>query len=788
MLLTRTKLTRFFFQTLATNRAALALHFLGTTGIQLIFYAGLSYLGGWSLVGQWGWIMAAVALMPLFLLGWSQGLIKIIPELSEDQVEKRMQAASTALLGSILIPIVVALLVFVVSLSLPQRWWDWLPHIPLDTSYRVLLVIGLLLIPINLTIQQLLDAREAFVFRTVTQGHGLLFLVVLSLGLYPWLALHSLAVGLFAQQLVITTRGLRILRFLNAIPSIPQMRWNKHVAHELFQFGIRYLQTSMLSALFEPITKAAITRMGGLDWVGMYEFASRIILPLRNILVQQLQVLTPQLAKLRNKNLQQPLIRESMIQHTKHTFWIFLAASSILSILAIVSADTFNRLFLQSMGLLFLIWTINLFAVPLYYTAMARGKLHHLAIVHLLQTGTAALCWWQPTWVIDWTAHSAISLVIPSAGVVLGAIYLIAVYRSWLPYTAFLREWKRELIGIIGIALMVGCLFLTAWSEVILAALCLVFGVWTILGRRQKQRPFLSEEDEKEEAQTVFNQPVKISVITVCLNRAHYIRDTIQSVQAQSYPHVEHIIVDGGSTDGTLEILQEYQSHIATWISEPDQNMYDAINKGCRLASGDYIHILNSDDYLAGPDVYLEIVKYIESSGRQALYHGDLIKVRDGQSRYMHLFGAAYLPYLFSKHGTFISHPTVLIRRDVHEKLGGYRIEYPFSSDYDYLLRASQIAAPQGSMHLPLGITCFREHGNSATYSGMLNNDKKPILASHGFYLYPIWYRLVWWLWSWAFYKWQNPRKRYHTVQEPSFSSRNILHRSSGTVHEKGLP
>src|SRR4249919_1865959 len=101
---------------------------------------------------------------------------------------------------------------------------------------------------------------------------------------------------------------------------------------------------------------------------------------------------------------------------------------------------------------------------------------------------------------------------------------------------------------------------------------------------------------------------MKVTIITVTLNSAKYLEQCIQSVIKQHYPDIEHIIVDGGSTDDTLDIIRRYEDHIAVWISEKDNGMYDAINKGMRMATGDIIGTLNSDDVLASRDVIGSIV------------------------------------------------------------------------------------------------------------------------------------------------------------------------------------
>ena len=96
---------------------------------------------------------------------------------------------------------------------------------------------------------------------------------------------------------------------------------------------------------------------------------------------------------------------------------------------------------------------------------------------------------------------------------------------------------------------------------------------------------------------------LKISIITVCRNSEQYLNETIESVVQQTYPHIEYIVIDGNSTDNTINIIKKNEANIYKWISEPDNSMYDAINKGLKLATGDYLLILNSDDSLASNSI-----------------------------------------------------------------------------------------------------------------------------------------------------------------------------------------
>lgn len=115
---------------------------------------------------------------------------------------------------------------------------------------------------------------------------------------------------------------------------------------------------------------------------------------------------------------------------------------------------------------------------------------------------------------------------------------------------------------------------------------------------------------------------MKISVVTVCYNSVDTIEETMLSVLNQTHPDVEYIIIDGGSTDGTVDIIQNYADRLAYWVSEPDKGIYDAMNKGITIATGDYINFINSGDKLFSPDVISEIVSYL--SDRPDVLYGDM--------------------------------------------------------------------------------------------------------------------------------------------------------------------
>jgi glycosyltransferase len=158
-------------------------------------------------------------------------------------------------------------------------------------------------------------------------------------------------------------------------------------------------------------------------------------------------------------------------------------------------------------------------------------------------------------------------------------------------------------------------------------------------------------------------------------------------VQGQNYKNIEHIIVDGKSTDGTLGIIKKYQSGIARWVSEPDKGMYDAINKGMRMATGDIIGILNSDDVLDNDHAIFHIVKEFVQHKTDAVY-GDLEYVaQEDTDKVLRVWkGQPYDRNRF-KYGWMPAHPTFYIRRKVVEKYGGYINHYYSAADYEFMAR-----------------------------------------------------------------------------------------------------
>jgi len=180
---------------------------------------------------------------------------------------------------------------------------------------------------------------------------------------------------------------------------------------------------------------------------------------------------------------------------------------------------------------------------------------------------------------------------------------------------------------------------------------------------------------------------MKVTIVTTTYNSEKFLRDCIESVISQDYPDIEHIIVDAQSTDGTISIIKQYESKIARWITEKDNGIYDGINKGMAMATGDIIGILNSDDMLASKDVISNIVKCFEEHKVDSIY-GDLVYVDQQNIRKVIRYwkGLPYKRYRFH-YGWMPAHPTFYLRRDLIKELGNYETHYFTAADYEFMAR-----------------------------------------------------------------------------------------------------
>jgi len=181
---------------------------------------------------------------------------------------------------------------------------------------------------------------------------------------------------------------------------------------------------------------------------------------------------------------------------------------------------------------------------------------------------------------------------------------------------------------------------------------------------------------------------IKVTVITVCYNSVETLAATLRSVASQSWPNVEHIVVDGASVDGTQAVINKYRSGIAAVISEPDRGIYDAMNKGLRLARGDIICFLNADDVYA-TDSVLETVVHEMQDGRLDALLGDVGYVRNASaSKVVRRYRSDRFSPEKLAWGWMPAHPGLFLDRKVVTKVGEFKIDYRIAGDFEFIIRA----------------------------------------------------------------------------------------------------
>ena len=181
---------------------------------------------------------------------------------------------------------------------------------------------------------------------------------------------------------------------------------------------------------------------------------------------------------------------------------------------------------------------------------------------------------------------------------------------------------------------------------------------------------------------------MKVSIITVTFNSISVINDCLDSISSQEYDNIQHIVIDGASTDGTLSILESKNSQINILISKPDNGIYDAMNKGIKIATGDIIGFLNSDDFYPNNKVISKVVKEFEKDSFLDACYSDLIYVDqfNTSKTIRYVKSSKFQEGLFSK-GWCPPHPTFFVRRSVYKKFGNFDLSYKFASDVDLMMR-----------------------------------------------------------------------------------------------------
>lgn len=208
---------------------------------------------------------------------------------------------------------------------------------------------------------------------------------------------------------------------------------------------------------------------------------------------------------------------------------------------------------------------------------------------------------------------------------------------------------------------------------------------------------------------------MKLSIITVNLNNRDGLQKTIDSVVAQTYKDFEWIVIDGGSTDGSKELIEQYADHFAYWVSEPDKGIYNAMNKGIKVANGEYLQFLNSGDFLRDDNVLMDFVK---SNFSADIVDGDIHLIYD--DREVDAIAPEKVSFDFFIHGT-IWHPCAFIKKSLFDKNGCYNEEFKIISDWEFFMK-SVVVHGATYAHFCRIVACFPVDGISADES---NEEKK---------------------------------------------------------------
>lgn len=180
---------------------------------------------------------------------------------------------------------------------------------------------------------------------------------------------------------------------------------------------------------------------------------------------------------------------------------------------------------------------------------------------------------------------------------------------------------------------------------------------------------------------------MKVSIITAVYNNKTYLQDAIDSVYNQSYKNIEHIIVDGNSNDGTIDLIKKNENKISKWLSENDKGIYDALNKGLKLATGDLIGFLHSDDIYASNEIIETIVNKIKKSNSDSIY-GDLLYVsKNDTNNIIRFWKSKNFHYKLLKKGWMPPHPTFFVKKHIYNQYGGFNTNFKIAADYDLMLR-----------------------------------------------------------------------------------------------------
>lgn len=222
---------------------------------------------------------------------------------------------------------------------------------------------------------------------------------------------------------------------------------------------------------------------------------------------------------------------------------------------------------------------------------------------------------------------------------------------------------------------------------------------------------------------------MKLSIITINRNNAEGLEKTMQSVAAQTFKEFEYIVVDGASTDASVEVIKKYESgfnHLK-WVSEPDKGIYNAMNKGIRMSTGDYIQILNSADCLAASDVMERMLSALEKAGNPSILYGNMVKCfPDGKKLVDKCFAGQEITMLGMYMGS-LNHDPTYIHRDLFDKYGYYDENLKIVSDWKWFLQVI-ILGGEKPKYVDMDVTLFDMTGISETNKDLDKAERKQVL------------------------------------------------------------
>lgn len=222
---------------------------------------------------------------------------------------------------------------------------------------------------------------------------------------------------------------------------------------------------------------------------------------------------------------------------------------------------------------------------------------------------------------------------------------------------------------------------------------------------------------------------MKVSIITATYNSLKSLPTALDSLESQTYRDIEWIVVDGNSTDGTIDFIKSNSNSISQWISEPDQGIYDALNKGIDMATGDVIGLLHSDDFFNSKDTIAQIAELFKYSKADGIYGNLRYVSKTNTKKNIRFWKSDYFRPQLLKKGWMPAHPSLFLKKEVYQKHGKFDLEFKIAADYDFVLRIFQDGSLKFVYHNKV-ITNMRIGGASnRTLKNIIRKSKEDLMA-----------------------------------------------------------